>query len=95
MKTKVQINLFIIQHSVKEGIKAVVKKFQYKVTLSIPHECFHCTIHKTNDHLCRLNEAQESVTCCNNSSLMTDINQLHQTPWLIELTSSDNQIKGL
>ena len=85
----------VIRHSVKEGIKAVVKKFQYKVTLSIPLECFHCTIHKINDHLCHLNEDQESMTCCNNRALMTDIDQLRQTPWLIEMTSSDNLIKGL
>ena len=77
----------IIRHLIKEGIKAVVKKFQYKVTLSIPQEHFHCTIHKTSDHLCHLNEDQKMVTCCNNSALMTDIKQSRQAPWLIEMAS--------
>ena len=85
----------VIQHSIKEGIKAVMKKFQYRVTLSIPQEHFHCSIHKTNNHLCRLNEDQKMVTCCNNSMFMTDIDQLRLTPWLIEMTSLDNLIKGL
>ena len=82
----------VIRHSVKEGVKAVVKKFRYKLTLSIPQECFHCTMHEaiTSDHLCRPNETQKRVTCCNNSALMTDINQSRQAPWLVEMTSSDN-----
>ena len=80
----------VIRHSVKEGVKAVVNKFRYKLTLSIPQECFHCTVHKTSDHLCRPNEDQKRVTCCNNSVLMADINQSRQAPWLVEMTSSDN-----
>ena len=83
----------IIRHSIKEGIKAVVKKFQYKITLSIPQEHFHCTIHKTSDHICRLNEDQMKVTCYNNSTFITDIDQLRQAPWLIEMTSSDKPIE--
>ena len=74
-------------------VKAVVKKFHYKLTLSIPQEHFHCTIHKTSDHLCCSNEAHKRVTCCNNSTLMTDINQLRQVPWLIEMSSSDKPIE--
>ena len=83
----------VIRHSVKEGVKAVVKKFRYKLALSIPQECFHCTIHKTNDHLCRPNEAQKRLTCCNKSALMADINQSRQAPWLVEMTSSDKPIE--
>ena len=76
-------NCCVIQHSVKEGVKAVVKKFQYKLTLSIPQECFHCMIHKTSDHLCRPNEDQKKLTCCEKGALMTDINQSRQVPWLV------------
>ena len=53
----------------------------------------HCMIHKTSNHLCRPNEAQKRVTCCNNSALMADINQSRQAPWLIEMTSSDKPIE--
>ena len=80
----------VIRHSVKEGVKAVVEKFRYKLTLSIPQECFHCTVHKTSDHLCRPNEDQKRVTCCNNIVLLADINQSRQAPWLVEMTSSEN-----
>ena len=59
----------------------------------ISQEHFCCIIHEANDHLCRLNEDQESVTCCNNNLLITDIKQLRQTPWLIEMTSSDKPIE--
>ena len=82
---------YVIQHSIKEGVKAVVKKFHYKLILSIPQDHFHCTIHKTSDHLCCPNEAQKRVTCCNDSTLMTDINQSRQGPWLIEMS---NPIEG-
>ena len=78
----------VIRHSVKEGVKAVVKKFQYKLTLSIPQERFHCTIHKTSGHLCRPNEDQKKLTCCEKGALMTDINQSRQAPWLVEMSSS-------
>ena len=81
----------VIRHSVKEGVKAVFKKFHYKLTLSIPQEYFHCTIHEviTSDHLCCPNEDQKKLTCCKDNALMTDINQSRQVPWLVEMTSSD------
>ena len=56
----------------------------------ISQEHFHCIIHKANDHFCHPNEDQESVTCCNNSTCMTNINQ---APLFIEMTSSDKSVE--
>ena len=83
----------VIRHSIKEGVKGVVKKFQYKLTLSIPQECFHCMIHKTSDHLCCPNEDQKKLTCCEKGALITDINQSRQVPWLVAMASSDKPIE--
>ena len=81
----------IIRKCIKEGIDAVVKKFQYKPILSIPQENFHCTIHKTTDHLCCPNDTKKKVTCCDDGASVDDINPLRQGVWLKEMVT-DNPI---
>ena len=77
----------IIRKSIKEGIDAVVKKFRYKPILSIPQENFHCTIHKTSDHLCCPNDTKKKVTCCDDGTSVDDINPLRQGIWLKEMVT--------
>ena len=79
----------IIRKSIKEGIDAVVKKFQYKPILSIPQENFHCIIHKTSDHLCCPNDTKKKVTCCDDGASVDDINPLRQGVWLKEMVTDN------
>ena len=80
---------YIIRKSIKEGIDAVVKKFRYKPILSIPQENFHCTIHKTTDHLCCPNDTMKKVTCCDDGASVDDINPLRQGVWLKEMVTDN------
>ena len=80
---------YIIRKSIKEGIDAVVKKFRFKPILSIPQENFHCTIHKTTDHLCCPNDTMKKVTCCDDGASVDDINPLRQGVWLKRTVCSE------
>ena len=82
------IECFIVRKSIKEGIYAVVKKFQNKPLLNTAGT-FHCTIHKTNDHLCCPNNTKKKVTCCDDGAFVNDIKPLHHDAWRLEMVSDN------
>ena len=70
----------VILNAVEEGINKVVEHSQYNNLIKLqPQKCFLCTICSTKDHLCRLNEDNESLSCGSSSK---DIDKARQLPWL-------------
>ena len=67
-----------IYEAVKEGIKAVVKKFHYMQSLEDPEERFHCPFCKLPEHFCHLNEDKTKLTCFKN---YCSIDKTRQLPW--------------
>ena len=74
-----------IKDVIFEAIKDVVKKFQYKPILSLPQECFLCSIcSPPADHLCHPDEDKKILTCCKDGMSTKDINRARQLPWIDE-----------
>ena len=74
-----------IRNAILEGFGDVVKKFQYKPILSLPQECFYCSIcTSSTKHLCRPDVEQKILTCCKDPRLTTNIHRLRQLPWIVK-----------
>ena len=69
-----------IRQVIKEGIDAVADKFHYICSLKYPKEQLLCSICKTTEHLCCLNEKKKKVTCCN-THITDDPDKERQLPW--------------
>ena len=69
---------YCIYEAVKEGIKAVVKKFHYMQSLEDPEERFHCPFCELPEHFCRLNEDKTKLTCFKKYSY---IDKTRHLPW--------------
>ena len=69
-----------IRQVIIEGIDAVVDKFHYICSLKYPKEQLLCSICKTTEHLCCLNEKKKKVTCCN-THITDDPDKERQLPW--------------
>ena len=69
-----------IQRAIYEGIKDTVKKFRCKPFLSLPQQHFYCTIHKTFNHLCRLDESKECL-CCTETGFTAPLDK-RQMSWI-------------
>ena len=69
-----------IRQVIKESIDAVADKFNYICSLTYPKEQLLCSICKTTEHLCCLNEKKKKVTCCN-THITDDPDKERQLPW--------------
>ena len=69
-----------IHQDIKEGIDAVIDKFHYICNLKYTKEQLLCSICKTTEHLCSLNEKKRKVTCCN-THITDDPDKQCQLPW--------------
>ena len=69
-----------IRQVIKESIDAVADKFNYICSLKYPKEQLLCSICKTTEHLCCLNEKKKKVTCCN-THVTDDPDKERQLPW--------------
>ena len=67
-----------IYEAVKEGIKAVVKKFHYMQSLEDPKEQFHCPFCELPEHFCHLNEDKTKLICFRKYSY---IDKTRHLPW--------------
>ena len=67
-----------IYEAVKEGIKAVVKKFHYMQSLEDPEERFHCPFCNKSEHFCHLNEDKTKLICFKKYSY---IDKTCHLPW--------------
>ena len=67
-----------IYEAVKEGIKAVVKKFHYMQSLEDPKERFHCPFCKEPEHFCHLNEDKTKLICFRKYSY---VDKTRHLPW--------------
>ena len=76
-----------IRQVIKEGIDAVVDQFHYFCNLKHPKEQLLCSICKTTEHLCCLNEKKRKVTCCD-THITDDPDKERQLPWFT------SQVKG-
>ena len=72
-----------LKQAVLECIGDVIMKFQYEPILSLPKECFLCSIcPPPPNHLCRPDEDKVIVTCCRDPRLTANINPSRQLPWI-------------
>ena len=72
-----------IRNTIREGIAAVVTKFQYVQKLAEPDDAFFCSGcgNITTPHLCLPNKDREVVTCAENKISVRRIDKARQLPW--------------
>lgn len=72
-----------IRNAIREGVAAVVTKFQYIQKLAEPDDAFFCSGCGIIDtpHLCLPNKDREVVTCAENKISVRLINKVRQLPW--------------
>ena len=88
-------NCSLIRNAILEGIRDVVKKFQYKPILSLPQERFYCSMCAPAKHLCRPDEGKKILTCCRDPRITARIDQSRQLPWIaVDLLVEDVKVQG-
>ena len=76
-------NCHQIHQVVKKGIDEVVKKFYCIKRLNEPEHCFHCSLCKTNEHICHIHKDKFGITLtCSKDGRNFPIDKNCQLPWL-------------
>ena len=78
-----------------KALEMLLKNSSIRPILSLPQECFYCSMYAPAKHLCRPNEGKKILTCCRDPQITACIDRSRQLPWItVDTSVEDVKLQG-